>query len=100
MTCDVLLGLSSLNMEMEEKDSPTRAVPSTSPDGKKGGVEDSGSSACVILDTELCETVSNQVACLKEQNGRSWRGGTGIRVLKVGYASRHVKTIVNQLPSE
>ncbi|XP_064168565.1 PH domain leucine-rich repeat-containing protein phosphatase 2 [Anguilla rostrata] len=69
-------------MKMEEEDSPTRAVPSTSPDGKKGGVEDSGSSARVLLDTELCETGSNQVAGLNCHNGRTWRGGTGIRVLK------------------
>ncbi|KAJ8343740.1 hypothetical protein SKAU_G00310690 [Synaphobranchus kaupii] len=56
--------------------------PSTSPDGKKGGVEDSGSSTCVLLDTELCDTGSNPVACQNDYSGRSWRGGAGIRVLK------------------
>ncbi|KAG9336914.1 hypothetical protein JZ751_030027 [Albula glossodonta] len=67
---------------MEEEDNPVRAVPSTSPDGKKGGVEDSGSSTCVLPDTEPCETGSNQVTGLSDHNGPSCRGGTGIRVLK------------------
>ncbi|KAJ8400489.1 hypothetical protein AAFF_G00396130 [Aldrovandia affinis] len=42
----------------------------------------SGCSTCVLPDTELCETGSNQVPGLSDHNGTSCRGGTGIRVLK------------------